>query len=181
MWLYTWTSGNKGKHLGSSCSSWSHLYSNVSFQDSRILSLSLMWCKTLDLVGTVSWLVISRSVSASEYLFYFKSSSLTRSSLYKLSLSLVDEEKFPLPFSWSNIQIDTKEIKRRTLNLFSFIQDSQTHERYRDRKRKWATYVILSSGTGWAWGCQRQEGHLQDDENRWQVVGRMPCHTGGAT
>lgn len=33
-------------------------------------------------------LVISRSVSASEYLCYFRSSSLTRSSLYKLSLSL---------------------------------------------------------------------------------------------
>lgn len=43
-------------------------------------------------------LIISRSVSASEYRCYFRSSSLTRSSLYKLSLSLLCRKKsFPCP------------------------------------------------------------------------------------
>ena len=59
-------------------------------------------------------------------------------------ITIVDEEKFPLPFCWSNTQIDMKEIDRRTLNLFSYFQESHTHERYRDRKMKWATYIILS-------------------------------------
>lgn len=48
-------------------------------------------------------------------------------------ITIVYEEKFPLPFSWSNNQIDMKEINRRTLNLFPYIQESHIHERHRER------------------------------------------------
>lgn len=48
-------------------------------------------------------------------------------------ITIVYEEKFPLPFIWSNNQIDMKEINRRTLNLFSYVQESHIHERYRQK------------------------------------------------